>query len=466
MRSFFEARGNISIVIDANESILLLLFTTFLSGEECAQKLRSRALSQTRIVIVKRDSQVMADETDIDSLFREHSLKEIEAVRDNLASEIQKKTELLKSIVKEKYRDIVETSDAIKLMKLNLMQVEKSLWNLGENITDFYSKVRESQQNGSSRKNSLEHDEKPAVASFCQEDQIAEDLVEKMSSMWCSFDSGDLKNAVTHLNDLTTMVEFNRVVIDNSCNPILKNLEMTSLRAKTMIKNHLWHKIKTAAPDQICIIGGSDQIELYNLSLSCSLEFSVHKLLKSLSDLSYHAQIRRYLPQAYFNRQTNQVEACPTDPKLVNASHVAIPRQVSPELSAFMFEVCEMINKIAGFNLNRDSIVHSLKMTIEQILLVYSRVAPLVDDLKGETKRKRALQLHYDLLFVRILLNTSKEVELIERYDPEVDELSRKYELMLDSIEYYVISSALHENVKALSRSTARLYGLLIPHLH
>lgn len=95
-----------------------------------------------------------------------------------------------------------------------------------------------------------------------------------------------------------------------------------------------------------------------------------------------------------------------------------------------------------------------------------SKVAPLVDDLKGETKRKRALQLHHDLLYVRVLLNTPKNVDLIEQYDPKVNELCRKYELMLDSVEYYVISSALHDNVLALSQSTIRLYGLLIPHLN
>lgn len=407
----------------------------------------------------------MANDSNINSLFKEHSLKEIESLRDNLASEIQKKTDLLKSIVKEKYRDIVETSDAIKSMKLNLKQVEQSLWNLDKNVSDFYIKVRDPQE--TSRKNSSDDDGKPVRSTTREEDQAAQKLIKAMSNMWSCLDSGDLREAVFHLDELSNLVETYKDLIANSQCSLLKNLEVSSQRAKVMMKNHLWHKVRTATADQICIIGGSNNPELYYLSLSCSLEFPAEKLQQSLSDMSYHAQIKRYQLPAHYNSQTNQVEPYPTDPKLITAAHVPIPRQISPELSAYLFEVCDIINKIAGFNLNRSSIVHSLGKIIEQLVEVYTKIAPQVDEvLKGETKRRRALQLHYDLLFLRILLNSSKDVGLIERLDPEISDLCRKYELMLDSIEYYSISSALHENVLALSQSTMRLYGLLIPHLH
>lgn len=414
----------------------------------------------------------MTRDTSIESLLKEHSFEEVESVRDNLASEIGKKTEQLKSIVKEKYRDIVEASDAIHSMKLNLKQVEKSLWSLDKNITEFYSRVKEPSTVSvevisvqSEHTLSEKSGRNPAKAYSQVDDVDIKSLFRHITSMWEKFDSGDLKEGVSHLNESQYILDQMKSEKSTDDSVDLRNLEMTVNRAAEMIKNSLWLRIQSAAPDQIGIICGSDQRDLYQLSLRSSIGFLVNNLIKDVSDMSYHAQIRRYQPCAYFNSETSQVEPDNQSAEASATSLIQLPKSVSPELDAYLYGVCKVVNTIAGFDLNRSSIVDSLKITITHILTAYSQAAPLVSNLRGETKRKRALQLYFDLLYVRILLNTSKCIDLIEEIDPKLIIISNQFELMLDSIELYMISAALHSNVMNASNSTIRLYGLLIPHL-
>lgn len=414
----------------------------------------------------------MTRDTNIESLLKEHSFEEVESVRDNLASEIGKKTELLKSIVKEKYRDIVEASDAIHSMKLNLKQVEKSLWSLDKNITEFYSRVKEPstisvknipiQSENTQPENSSQNLPK---ANTQADDVVIKSLFGHITSIWEKFDSGDLKEGIFHLNKSQYII--NRIKSDKSIDNTVdfKNLEMSVNRATEMIENSLWLRIQSAAPDQIGIICGSDQKDLYQLSLKSSIGFLVSKLIKDISDMSYHAQIKRYQPYTYFNSKTSEVEPDNLSVEASATSLIQLPRSISPELDAYLYGVCKVVNTIAGFDLNRSSIVESLEITITQILTAYSQAAPLVSKLQGETKRKRALQLYFDLLYVRILLSTSICIDLIEKMEPKLIIISNQFELMLDSIELYMISAALHSNVVKASKSTLRLYGLLIPHL-
>lgn len=414
----------------------------------------------------------MSKDNSIDSLFKEHSFEEIESVRDNIASEIEKRTELLKSIVKEKYRDIVETSDAIQSMKLNLKEVEQSLWSLDKTIANFYTRVKEPQVVASKSQNLNQaqeqgqpNDESKVDTASKNGDQAIKKLLEYSSAIWEHFDSGNLREGVKLLNESMHLLEENRN--DPLLNKVaLNNLEITFNRAREIIKNNLWHKIQVAAPDQLGIIAGSDQEDLYQLSLVSSVEFLVEDLRSSLSDTSYHAQIRRHQPFSYFNSQTNKIEEdIKSTEGSTTTSYTHLPKNISPELDTFLYKICKIVNTIAGFNLNRSSIVESLRITIDNAMKVYRDIIPMVSLLKADTKRKRALQLYFDLLYLRILLNTSKNIDLIEKLDPQITELASKYELLLDSIELYTISAALHTNVMKLSQSTIRVYGLLIPHL-
>lgn len=406
-----------------------------------------------------------------DSLFKEHSFEEIESVKDNLASEIDKRTELLKSIVKEKYRDIVETSDAIKSMKLNLTEIEQSFLSLDKCISEFYVKIKEPNVIESKRDNLFKSASKVSskLPHISDQDSSSNNLIRKLISLsdgiWDSYDSGNLEVSVKLLNESMRLFdEAKNEKFDHADQVMLDNLHLTSSRTKEMIRNSLWHKIQTAAPDQVGIIAGSDQEDLYKLSLDSSIHFLVDKLRRGLSDMSFHALIKGYLSPSYFNSQTNEIEEeSNLNPQV---SYVQIPKMISSDLSEFLYGVCSVINTIAGFNLSRSSIVDSLRVTIEHSLDIYTEIVPLVESLKAETGRKRAMQLYYDLLYLRILLNTSKNVDLIEKLDPKVTEVTSRYERMLDSIELYTISAALHSNVVSLSKSTIRLYGLLIPHLH
>lgn len=414
----------------------------------------------------------MTKDDSYDSLFKEHSFEEIESVKDNLASEIEKRTELLKSIVKEKYRDIVETSDAIKSMKLNLTEIEQSFLSLDKSISQFYVNIKEPNVVGSKRNNLLQSGSSNSTKQSIESDGSqthSNNLVKRFlnisDAIWENYDSDNLEASVRLLNESGQLFEeAQNSDLDSGDREIIENLRLTYCRTNEMIKKSLWHKIQTAAPDQIGIIAGCDQEDLYKLSLNFSIHFLVDKFRKSLSDMSFYAQLRRHLPCSHFNSETNEIE--PEGNLNPQVSYVQLPKMISSDLSEFLYGVCSVINTIAGFNLNRSSIVDSLKITIEHCLNVYTEIIPLVEALKSGFKRKRALQLYYDLLYLRILLNTSKNVDLIERLDPKVVEVTARYETMLDTIELYTISAALHSNVVNLSKSTIRLYGLLIPHLH
>lgn len=409
-----------------------------------------------------------------ETLFKEHSFEEIESVRDNLATEIDKRTELLKSIVKEKYHDVVETSDAIHSMKLNLNKVEQSIHALDKNISSFYARIREPTvqknqfqhvQSGTSTDPNINRNIKTSQEPECPSD-IIDKLVQSNSDMWDHFDAGNLKMSVkAHKRSLKFLEDARNDTSLTDKASVLDSIETNLNRAREMMKNYLWYRIKSAEPNQIGVIAGGDESDLFRLGLCSSVDFLVEKFLKDITDMSYQAQIRRYQPSSYFNTQTSQIDPEVNDLKPPSTGYVQIPKSVSTELSTFLYEVCRVINTIAGFSLNRYSITESLRITIEQIMKVYSDLAGLVDELKSETKRRRALQLYFDMTYIRVLLNTSKHMQLVEDLDPKISTLTNKFEFMLDPIELYMISEALHNNVLNLSQSTMRLYGLLIPYL-
>lgn len=317
----------------------------------------------------------MARDTSLETLFNEHSLEEIEVIRDNLASEIEKRTELLKSIVKEKYRDIVETSDANQSMKMKLKEVEQALWSLDKSISEFYTRVREPKLESINviPTDSASHQNKSQVqlveASDSRINSVVRRLTDWLAQMWEHFDAGNLRLCVKLLYDSLHLLEEHESLMLSSNPTVFKNFDITLKRAKEIIKNGLWHRINSAAPDQIGIIAGSDQEDLYKLSLNSSLEFLVEKMRKDLSDTSYHAQIRRYQPLSYFNSQTSEIDPTINDlSPPTSAGYVQIPKLISPELNAFLYKVCSVVNTIAGFNLNRCSIVDSLRITISHAL--------------------------------------------------------------------------------------------------
>lgn len=386
----------------------------------------------------------MAKDTNIESLFKEHSFEEIESVRDNLALEIEKRTDLLKSIVKEKYKDIVETTDAIHSMKVKLEQAGQSLWNLDSSISEFYTKIREPIVE--SREKKQLGSDRSIACTDSNEARQKEDytkLANNISEIWKCFDSGDLKTCVRYLNESLQLV-------NTSGDKISDSMKITVNRAKEIIQNSIWHRIRSANADQIGLIAGSDKEELYRLSLECSIDFLIKQLHVDISRVSYYSIIERFQPSSCVEDGGNQLQ---------------VPCIISPELSMYLFNVCRTINTIAGFDISKFQRIEGLRLTLRKVLQVYEDILPIVDKLAGQTRRRRALQLYFDLMYLRILLNTSKNIDLIEELDPELTQLSGKYEVMLDTIELYMVSETLHSNAVQISRATFRLYGLLIPHL-
>lgn len=410
----------------------------------------------------------MASDNNYEAIFKEYSFEEIRLVRDNLASEIDKQTDLLKTTVKSKYNDIIETSDAIKSMRLNLETTETSLWNLNKKISEFYTSFREPSAKKSTTKLVQSSESKAAQQdeiSNSQDGDLLKELMARYSELWDHFDSGDLKSSVKIYTDTIDLLNKKRDELPADQVEAINSVETSLNRAKDMMKNYIWHQILSAGPEKTGIVPGCDLDDLYRLSLSSSSEFLIDRMRQDLFDSSFKAQIRRFQPCSYFNTQTNEIDPSINEAKGLGPGYVQIPKFISPELNTFQYEFCRVINIVAGLNLNRRSIVESLSTCIKEALEVYTDLLVEIEKLKPELRRKRAMQLYFDLLYLRILLNSSKSIELIEHLDPKVTKIADKYELLLDSIELYMISSSLMSNVVELSKSNIRLYGLLIPHL-
>uniref|UniRef100_A0A6G1SGV7 Conserved oligomeric Golgi complex subunit 1 n=1 Tax=Aceria tosichella TaxID=561515 RepID=A0A6G1SGV7_9ACAR len=416
------------------------------------------------------------DKSSVDILFREHSFEEIESVRDNLASEIDKRTELLKSIVKEKYKDVVDTSDGIQSLKSNLAQVEQSIARLDKSITNFHQRIKEPKfmhgAGGGGGTNLLElsagnysHSSNKATTIDENQDDDTDlrQLLQMSAEIWDHFDSGNLKECVKLYNDAVNLM--NKCQTRHASNPLFEDIKLNLNRSIVVIKNNLWYRVQSVEPNQIGVIASCDEEDLYKLSLQSSIEFLVEKLRKDISDNSYQAQIRRYQQYSYFNTDTNTIDLEVNDMKPPKSGYLQIPKDISLELSAFLFNVCRAINTIAGFSLTRSSILESLKMTMLKIIDVYTGLLALVNGLGGGSRTRRALQLYFDLKYVRVILNTSRDLSLIDELDSQISKLMASFEDMLDRVELYVMSDAMHTNALNLTHSTIRLYGLLIPYL-
>lgn len=421
------------------------------------------------------------DKQSIDKLFEQLSFEEIESIKDNLGDEIDKKTNQLKTIVKEKYCDIVEASDAIQSMKLNLTKTEESIWKLDEAISSFYKQFQTKQ----SDQQDSECDEKP-------KDRLGNGLscglagilmYDNFHEIWDKFDEGDIKGSSMKLLECENIVKRNgHRIFDIDDDEDLLEYQITLYKAKQMIKNHISCSIQEAKPDQISIFGSSalSDREFFQLCLESAIQLLSSELAEQLSDTSPKSRIRRYQEQSYFNRQTNIIDDN-MDLSVIssqfNSTHITIPKLISPELSNFLYQACKSVNTIAGYHLDRDSIGISLEMTLREACKAYENVHSNDDKNREKTTSSttttttsaassslslnRYLQFYYDILYLKSLLGHSKNINIIEKMAPEISRLASKFEKLLDPVELIMISESLHDNVVKLRKSTARLYALL-----
>lgn len=398
----------------------------------------------------------MANNHDISTLFEQHSFEEIESIKDNLAEEIKKKTNQLKTIVREKYKDIVEASDAIQSMKVNLKNVEQSIWSLNDSIDVFYSNINSKDLETKFVKITSE----PGDLESDRHHHDVAQLYDKYHEIWTNFESGNLMESLKAFEDCDTMVEERQEKYPEEALELKNSLA----RSKQMIQNYICCLIQEAPPDKIGIVGRAAITDrnLFELSLRSIMEFLSKQLDDRLSDNSPESQIRRFQKHSYFNRQLNKLDDDSIDCSGVpvsSSTHIAIPKFISPELSDFLYQSCMCINTIAGYNLDRVSIGISLELILREAFKAYEKLA---NQNEVTSYGNRHMQFYYDVLYLRMLLSHSKNIQVIEKLDTDIDQLATKFERLLDPIEFFMISESIHDNVVKSHQSTVRLYALLI----
>lgn len=206
----------------------------------------------------------MPTEANIDNLFANHTLAEIEKVRHDLGIEVEKKTEQIKSIVKEKYKEIVGATDATKEMKNILRRVEESIGNLDKSIYDYRESLDGVTRQHVQQQMSSNTDTSDAGPSDTDQDAIGQAKKELLndfdsdckrlfdypSLIWQKFDNGDLKDSVTLLQQANELIDKLSIDTPESRKPTLSRLQKIIARTKEMLVNKLCYIIEVAPPDQ------------------------------------------------------------------------------------------------------------------------------------------------------------------------------------------------------------------------
>ncbi|RNA20704.1 conserved oligomeric Golgi complex subunit 1 isoform X2 [Brachionus plicatilis] len=79
-----------------------------------------------------------ANKIDVDALFKQYTIKEIQAIEQQIKNEIEKKKEDLRIMVYNRYRDLIEAADGIHIMKQCSNQIEDVLSNMHETCVKLF----------------------------------------------------------------------------------------------------------------------------------------------------------------------------------------------------------------------------------------------------------------------------------------------------------------------------------------
>lgn len=394
---------------------------------------------------------------DIETLLREHSVDEIEVFRDNLSTEIAKRTEQLKSIAKKKYIDIVKSSDLLKDMKEFLKTINSSQNEFYQNINSFYSFMKESSHNR------LEQPTRDSLYLASNEEKNAsKDILDCLNEIWDRLDVEDLKLAYDMVLKGFNLIRIHEASDSTQGNQI-SCLKYSVQRAEEMIINKVLFKLENASPDSLGLICNEEDDDLFKLSMSNSLKKISSEFDLQSCDMSFHAQFLRHQSHSYFDLSSGKVESITTGCPPINS--VMIPDRISPELGNYLTNSIRNIKLIIGINLRPHAMKVSLELCLTDIFNSYTKLSRILKNENVTFKKQRSMQVYFDLIYLENLIELTKDVSLIEELESKIKHLTEIYESFIDSVELYTISSSVRVNVTKYCANTWRLRGLLVPHL-
>ncbi|KAM6163939.1 conserved oligomeric Golgi complex subunit 1 isoform 1-T1 [Rhynchocyon petersi] len=146
-------------------------------------------------------------------------------------------------------------------------------------------------------------------------------------------------------------------------------------------------------------------------------------------------------------------------------SKIRLPVQPSWCVQAFLFTLCQEINRVGGHALPKVTLQETLKNCMVQIVSAYERLSE-----EKETKREgaipvtqnQALQLLYDVRYLSIVLTSrSEEKGGRNKQDPRTEKVINYLEALIDPFDLDVFTPHLNSNLTRLVQRTSVLFGLV-----
>ncbi|CAB0019273.1 unnamed protein product [Nesidiocoris tenuis] len=129
---------------------------------------------------------------DVDKQFEERSVEEIEKLLRNIDNEIERKKEELRTLVGERYRDLIEAADKIKEMKHLSMQVINGVGEISSSLVQAQKKYQISSNADPNKSTTLQQPDDPVEDAIVAQISV---LIELPEMIWSSVSHKDYVKA-------------------------------------------------------------------------------------------------------------------------------------------------------------------------------------------------------------------------------------------------------------------------------
>lgn len=146
-------------------------------------------------------------------------------------------------------------------------------------------------------------------------------------------------------------------------------------------------------------------------------------------------------------------------------STVNVPTQISLSIYHLLDCICRDINRYCAYNLPRPVLVSILTLLGTKLFDFFSTTIDAIQSksLPKAAKQTIALQLYFDLLFLKLFYASSKDEEqLRSTFVGRINGLATRLEGSIDPFDLHIVYPILHANAEKLFQSSTIIFGFLI----
>uniref|UniRef100_H0W5X7 Conserved oligomeric Golgi complex subunit 1 n=1 Tax=Cavia porcellus TaxID=10141 RepID=H0W5X7_CAVPO len=145
-------------------------------------------------------------------------------------------------------------------------------------------------------------------------------------------------------------------------------------------------------------------------------------------------------------------------------SKIRLPSQPSWYVQSFLFSLCQEMNRVGGHTLPKVTLQEMLKNCMVQVITAYEKLSEGKQKKEGAfpLTQNWALQLLYDLRYLRIVLSSKQEMKSGHgKLDCRTEKVTEQLEALIDPFDLDVFTPYLNSNLHLLVQRTSVLFGLV-----